>query len=134
MKIPFTDISHQDPTSLLGTVVTVITTQANRPFLPGDKDFFQYFVGLLVGANANGIWLQQLGGTGLTWFYANQVIAISQEQVLDPEKEEDLQTIEKIKQEMQTKEQEITKKAAEIQGQRTFNPAAFEELANQIQQ
>jgi hypothetical protein len=85
-----------------GKVCTVFTVGINRDFKQENpktypKPLYVYFMGAVEFVCEEGIMLQQVT-TGLSTFvFMNNIVSISEEEILDPENEQDAQVIEKYK-------------------------------------
>jgi len=85
----------------IGKLCTIFTTPMNRDFqseAPHDypKALYKYFMGVVESITPNGILLTQVS-TGLkTYFMRPQIVAIAEEELLDPENPEDAEAIEKF--------------------------------------
>jgi hypothetical protein len=85
----------------VGKLCSVFTTPMNRDFrseAPHDypKALYKYFMGVVESVTPHGLLLTQ-ASTGLkTYFYHNQIVAIAEEELLDPNNPDDAAIIEKF--------------------------------------
>ena len=85
----------------VGKLCSVFTTPMNRDFqseAPHDypKALYKYFMGVVESVSPHGLLLTQ-ASTGLkTYFYHNQIVAVAEEELLDPNDPEDASVIEKF--------------------------------------
>ena len=89
----------------LGKICTIFTTPTNRDFKSENpqtfpQPIFHYFVGKVVSISQKGILIEQWNNDKKlkTFFFANHIISISEEEILDPSNPKDLKLIEEYKQ------------------------------------
>jgi len=110
-----------------GKVVTVFTKPINRDFKTEQPDkypqqLYHYFVGVLEEVDDWGLTIRQ-ATTGLeSFFFKDQVVAVCQEELLDPEDPVHKKAIEKMK---AAASQPIKSKP---EPSKTVNPAAIQEM------
>lgn len=88
----------------VGKVCTVFTVPTNRDFKSENpstfpQPIFHYFVGKVLEVDSRGILLEQWNNSKKlrTFFFIDHIISISEEEILDPSKEEDLKLIQEFK-------------------------------------
>lgn len=125
----------------VGKVCTVFTVGINRDFKQENpktypKPLYVYFMGAIEFVNEHGIMMQQVT-TGLSTFvFMNNVVSISEEEVLDPENENDAEMIEKYKKDAeQIKKQYNTqgKDDAQAESSEYLNVDSMSDLSDMIQ-
>lgn len=85
-----------------GKVCSIFTVPIQRK-MKNHEEEFQYFVGVLEDITSNGIFITQIS-TGLkSYFSLNSVVAICEEEVLDPKDPIDSEIIKEISPEIQDK-------------------------------
>lgn len=94
-------------TELVGKPCSVFTSPINRNFKEENpqsypKQVYCYFVGILQSIDENGVVLQQLT-TGLkTYIFSSSIVAIAEEEMLDPDNAKDAEIISSIKSQQQS--------------------------------
>jgi len=83
----------------IGKVCSIFTVPLNRDFrLEGPhylQQLFQYFLGTVESIDKDGLLLTQRNGLK-TYIFKHHLVAIAEEEVLDPDKPEDAEIIKKI--------------------------------------
>jgi hypothetical protein len=124
----------------VGKVCTVFTVGINRDFKQENpktypKPLYVYFMGAIEFVNEHGI-MQQVT-TGLSTFvFMNNVVSISEEEVLDPENENDAEMIKKYKEDAeQIKKQYSTqgKDDAQAESSEYLNVDSMSDLSDMVQ-
>lgn len=105
----------------VGKICTVFTVPTNRDFkLENPQTFpqpvFHYFVGKVIEISSKGIFIEQWNSDKKlrTFFFADHIISISEEEILDPSDPKDLKLIEEYKQVNQKEMQKVAEKAAAV--------------------
>lgn len=100
----------------VGKICTVFTVPISRDFKAENpqtfpQPVFHYFVGKVIEINSRGICIEQWNSDKKlrTFFFINHIVAISEEEILDPSNPKDLKLIEEYKQ----VNEKTMKKAAE---------------------
>lgn len=88
----------------LGRICTVFTVPTNRDFKSENpqtfpQPVFHYFVGRVVEVNHKGICIEQWNSSKKlrTFFFADHIVSISEEEILDPSNPKDKEVIEDYK-------------------------------------
>lgn len=88
-----------------GKVCSIFTVQTQRKMKNAEEEF-QYFVGVVESIDSYGIFITQIS-TGLkSYFYANNIVGICEEEVLDPKDPNDSEIIKEISPETQIDSEE----------------------------
>lgn len=100
----------------VGKVCSIFTNTINRDFhKENPKNFVQqnvnYFVGVVEDINSQGVMMVQLQTGFKSYFFLNNIVAICEEEVLDPSKEQDAKVIDDLK----NKDQEIREMMAKYE-------------------
>lgn len=100
----------------VGKVCSVFTNTINRDFhKENPKNFVQqnvnYFVGVVENIDSQGVMITQLQTGFKSYFFLNNIVAICEEEVLDPSKEQDAKVINDLK----NKDQEIREMMAKYE-------------------
>jgi hypothetical protein len=89
----------------VGKICTVFTVPTNRDFKEENpqtfpQPIFHYFVGKVIEINSKGICIEQWNNSKKlrTFFFADKIVSISEEEILDPSDPKDLKLIEEYKQ------------------------------------
>jgi hypothetical protein len=114
-------------THFVGKVCTVFTVPTNRNYKEENPTTFQeqilnYFVGVVESADSDGVMLAQINGERKSFFFAEHIVAIAEEDVLDPSDEGDAQVIEELRQ-----AKEAEKKAVEEEMKEQDNVEVLED-------
>ena len=93
--------NNQNLEYFAGKVCSVFTGPLNRDFkLEGAnylQQFYHYFLGVVEAIDEQGLLLRQVGSGLKIYFFKQSLIAIAEEEVLDPNKPEDEATIQEFK-------------------------------------
>lgn len=88
----------------VGKICTVFTVPTNRDFKSENpqtfpQPMFHYFVGKVTEVNQNGIFIEQWNSDKKlrSFFFANHIIGLSEEEILDPSNPKDREVIEDYK-------------------------------------
>lgn len=102
----------------VGKICTVFTVPTNRDFkLENPQTFpqpvFHYFVGKVIEVSSKGIFIEQWNSDKKlrTFFFADHIISISEEEILDPSNPKDLKLIEEYKQVNEKEMQKVVERA-----------------------
>lgn len=105
----------------LGKICTVFTEPTNRDFKSENpqtfpQPIFHYFVGKVVSINSKGMFLEQWNTEKKlrTFFFIDRIIAISEEEILDPSDPKDQKLIEEYKQTNEKEMKKVIEKANSI--------------------
>jgi hypothetical protein len=89
----------------IGKICTIFTVPTNRDFKAENpqtfpQPIFHYFVGKVLEANSKNILIEQWNNDKKlrTLFFVDYIVAISEEEILDPSNPKDLKLIEEYKQ------------------------------------
>jgi len=121
-----------------GKVCTVFTVAMNRNFKEENpenypKPIFHYFMGIVESVDAIGIMLKQLNTNAKTYLFIKSVIAIAEEEVLDPAKPDDAKIIEQYKTASDELNQELGKFDVQSSGP-YLDPDSISNLTKKIQE
>lgn len=124
----------------VGKVCTVFTVGINRDFKQENpktypKPLYVYFMGAVEFVNEHGIMMQQVT-TGLSTFvFMNNIVSISEEEVLDPENESDAQVIEKYKEDAEQikKQYQSQNSSSSAETSEYLNIDSMSELSDMVQ-
>ena len=88
----------------IGRICTIFTVPTNRDFKSENpqtfpQPVFHYFVGRVIEISQKGIFIEQWNNKKKlrTFFFMDHVVSVSEEEVLDPSRPEDMELIEEYK-------------------------------------
>lgn len=79
-----------------GKICSVFTVPINKN-IKNDEEHVNYFVGLIESVTNEGILMKQLSSNLKNYFFKHSIVAICEEEVLDPQNEKDVELINEIK-------------------------------------
>ena len=86
----------------IGKICSVFTVQTNRNFKEENpatypQQVYQYFLGLVEAFDQEGVVLQQLNSNRKTYICTHQLVAIAEEEIMDPSDPKDAVVINELK-------------------------------------
>lgn len=124
------------PEYFVGKVCSIFTTPHSRDLHLEDPDtypstLYRYFVGEIEKVDANGVLLRNMAKSLRTFIPLDKVVAVAEEEVLDPENPEDAKIIERYKEEAR---KNIPPEASKVFENQFVDADAMSKLADGLRQ